>query len=342
MFAQTLLDSSPLRAPVLKKGHLAISLIAGVLGFTIAWFGLPMLLMQPATKILVTQSAMVGMVLMLSALMICYVWADARHLELRAWFWTSITLAFSLVGFLGYLVYSACKTGNWRRATVPAAYCFEVILVGMLVLVPLLRTEALPRFMTGVVLLPPPSPGPPRATTSAVKAPCNTRLVDLKLAPIVIPRQVAQIDEEPSPPQETSLGTVGDVPGGVANGVPAGVWNGIGSGIPVPPPGPVRAAGAKIIRIKVGGQVEPPKLIYQPKPEYPPLARMERIQGIVRLEAIINRDGTVQDLTLISGHPLLVKAAFDAVARWRYQPTLLNGNPVEVVMEFDVKFNLNE
>ena len=342
MFTQTLLDSSPLRAPVLKKGHLAISLIAGVLGSNLAWFGLPMLLAQPATNTLVTQSAMVGVVLMLSALMICYVWADARHLNLRAWLWTSITLAFNLVGFLAYLVYSACKTGNWRRATLPAAHCFEVVLVSALVLVPLVHTEVLPRLLTGVALLPPPPPGPPRAARSGVKAPRNTRLVDLKLAPIVIPRQVAQVGEEPSPPQETSLGTVGVVPGGATDGGLGGIFRGIGNGAEAPPPPMPRPTEKRIIRIRPGGQVEPPKLIFQPKPEYPPLARMARIQGVVRLEAIINRDGTVQDLTLLSGHPLLVKAAFDAVSRWRYEPTRLNGQPVEVVMEFDVKFNLNE
>jgi protein TonB len=135
---------------------------------------------------------------------------------------------------------------------------------------------------------------------------------------------------------------VGVVPDGVKDGGPGGVLKSIGNAAEVPPPPMLRPNESKVIRIRPGGQVEPPKLIFQPKPEYPPLARMARIQGVVRLEAIINRDGTVQDLTLISGHPLLVKAAFDAVSRWRYEPTRLNGQPVEVVMEFDVNFNLNE
>jgi periplasmic protein TonB len=104
---------------------------------------------------------------------------------------------------------------------------------------------------------------------------------------------------------------------------------------PPPPPKP------KVVqRIRVGGQVELAKLIYKPEPEYPPLAKMARIQGTVRLEAIIAKDGTIQDLKVLSGHPLLVKAALDAVKRWRYQPTLLNGEPVEVVTEVDVNFTL--
>jgi protein TonB len=86
--------------------------------------------------------------------------------------------------------------------------------------------------------------------------------------------------------------------------------------------------------------VEAARPIFAPKPVYPPLAIIARIQGTVRLEAIINKDGTIQDLKVLSGHPLLVKAAIEAVARWRYQPTLLNGDPVEVLTEIDVNFCL--
>jgi TonB family protein len=95
-------------------------------------------------------------------------------------------------------------------------------------------------------------------------------------------------------------------------------------------------------RIRVGGQMEQAKWIFHPNPEYPPLAKMARIQGTVRLEAILGKDGTVQDLKVLGGHPLLVKAALDAVAQWRYQPTLFNGEPVEVVTEIEVNFSLSE
>ena len=73
------------------------------------------------------------------------------------------------------------------------------------------------------------------------------------------------------------------------------------------------------------------KLIRQPKPVYPPLAKQARISGVVHLTAVIAKDGTIQDLKVISGHPLLVQAAMEAVKQWVYQPTLLNGEPVEVV-----------
>jgi len=88
--------------------------------------------------------------------------------------------------------------------------------------------------------------------------------------------------------------------------------------------------------------VESAKLILQPRPEYPPLAKTARIQGVVRLDAVIGKDGTILEMKAISGHPLLIKAAMDAVKNWRYQPTLLSGQPVEVATEVDVNFTLAE
>ena len=82
--------------------------------------------------------------------------------------------------------------------------------------------------------------------------------------------------------------------------------------------------------------------ISNPPPVYPPLAKQARIQGVVRLDAIIGKDGTMKDLRAASGHPLLVPAALEAVRQWVYKPTLLNGNPVEVVTVVDVNFTLSQ
>ena len=167
---------------------------------------------------------------------------------------------------------------------------------------------------------------------------------DIMKAPTVIPKTIAVIKDQPEPAPNAGVGVVGGVPGGVPGGQMGGVLGGVIGGVmsaaAPPPPPPPKAATPK--RIRVGGQVEAAKLIFQPKPEYPPLAKMARIQGSVRLEAVISKDGTIQDLKVLSGHPLLVKAAIDAVSRWRYQPTLLNGEPVEVVTEIDVNFTLSE
>jgi protein TonB len=84
------------------------------------------------------------------------------------------------------------------------------------------------------------------------------------------------------------------------------------------------------------------KLVSQPIPTYPPEAKEARIQGVVKLNATIAKDGTMQHLEVISGHPLLIPAALDAVRQWVYEPTLLNKQPVEVQTEIDVNFTLSQ
>ena len=99
---------------------------------------------------------------------------------------------------------------------------------------------------------------------------------------------------------------------------------------------PVAKSGPR----RVGGDVQAAKLIHQVRPAYPPLAKQARIQGTVRLQAVIARDGSIQNLVLASGHPLLVPSAMDAVRQWRYSPTTLNGETVEVLTQIDVNFTL--
>ena len=84
------------------------------------------------------------------------------------------------------------------------------------------------------------------------------------------------------------------------------------------------------------------KVIRKVVPEYPALARSARISGVVHLVGIIGKDGRIENLQLVSGHPMLAQAAIDAVKQWRYQPTLLNGNPVEVIAPIEVRFTLGQ
>jgi protein TonB len=93
-------------------------------------------------------------------------------------------------------------------------------------------------------------------------------------------------------------------------------------------------------RINVGGAVQQSKLISQPKPVYPPVARKARIQGKVSFDVLIGTDGHVASIQLVSGHPLLATAAQEAVTQWVYQPSLVNGQPVEVLTQIDVSFTL--
>jgi protein TonB len=152
------------------------------------------------------------------------------------------------------------------------------------------------------------------------------------MAPKAIPKNVTIIKEEADPDMSAGLG---GVLGGVAGGSMGGVIGGVVGGMPAPPK-PTQS------RIKVGGNVTAARILNRTTPVYPPLARQTRISGTVRLHAIIAKDGTVQQLEVLSGHPLLVQAALDAVRQWRYQPTLLNGEPVEVDTTVDVIFSLNQ
>jgi len=344
MFDENLLDSSPSRAPVLKGVHWAICWGVGVAGLLAAYFGLQSI-SAAETKVLIAQSIILGVILFFYTMIVCYVIADARHLGLKPGVWVVLTILFNVVGFLFYLVYSAMKTDNWKRATIPIAYIIEVLIVGVTILMPLIYTEALPKAQLMTFLVappPPPPPPPPPAAAAPVRIIKRVTAEDIMRAPTVIPRTIAQVKDEEPPPASAGVGVVGGVPGGMPGGTAGGVLGSILSAAASapPPPPPPKAATPK--RIRVGGQVEQAKLIFQPKPEYPPLAKMARIQGTVRLEAVISRDGTIQDLKMLSGHPLLVKSALEAVSRWRYQPTLLNGEPVEVVTEVDVNFTLAE
>jgi TonB family protein len=113
---------------------------------------------------------------------------------------------------------------------------------------------------------------------------------------------------------------------------------------PPPPPPPPQPSVASVApqRIRVGGGVQQENLIHKIEPVYPPLAFQARIQGTVRFTAIIGRDGRIENLQLVSGHPLLVEAAREAVSQWEYRPTLLNGSRVEVVTQVDVNFTLSQ
>jgi protein TonB len=163
-------------------------------------------------------------------------------------------------------------------------------------------------------------------------------VMDKLTAPKTIPKEVKMIQEE-----EVPTGVVGGVPGGVPGGTAGGVLGGIIGGLPSaapPPPPPPKPVTPKAIR--VGGNVQQANLIRQPKPVYPPLAKAARVQGTVKFEAVIAKDGTIQNLHVISGPPLLVNAALEAVKQWQYKPTLLNSEPVEVITTIDVNFTLSQ
>ncbi len=238
------------------------------------------------------------------------------------------------------------STVNPKRTNKPwtmaLSMIVQVIILFVLILIPLIYTEALPRTMLTTLLVappPPPPPPPPPVAAQVVRVKPVERLMQAGklVAPKAIPKDIKIIKEEELPP-DVMVGVTGGVPGGVPGGQAGGVIGGVIGGVVgnVPPPPKV------LQRIRQGGNVQAARLINRVQPTYPPLARQARIQGTVRLHAIIAKDGTVQQLEVLSGHPLLVQSALDAVRQWRYQPTLLNGEPVEVDTTVDVIFSLNQ
>jgi len=242
------------------------------------------------------------------------------------------------------MVVSTSKRKGTKPWTFFVSMVFEVIFLAILILIPLIYTEALPKTLMSSILLappPPPPPPPPPAPVQVVRVKPMAHLMDAGklVAPKAIPKDVKIIHEEAEPPDAGIGGVAGGVPGGVAGGsmggVIGGVIGGVSSNIAPPPPPKVTPK-----RVTVGGNVQAARLVNKVQPLYPPLARQTRISGTVKLHAIIGKDGAVQQLQVVSGHPLLVQSALDAVRQWRYQPTLLNGDPVEVDTEIDVIFSL--
>jgi protein TonB len=184
---------------------------------------------------------------------------------------------------------------------------------------------------------PPPPPPPPAAAPVHVVKQIQSDIVNGELrTPTKIPKKVLEnLKEDEAPPQMAVTGVVGGVPGGVPGGSMGGVIGSVLSATPVAVP-----KMATPQRVRVSSGVSSGLLIRKVSPTYPPLARQARIQGTVILQAQISKDGSIQNLQLISGHPMLAPAAIEAVKQWKYKPYLLNGEPVEVETQVQVNFTL--
>jgi protein TonB len=224
--------------------------------------------------------------------------------------------------------------------TVAASFTGQLVLVGIAFLIPLMQTARI-TFTPPVILYNPPRPAPP---------PAKVLVQTNEQAAASVVRAVFQPPRFTAPTHiPTKIVTMGgdDVPPIVVSG--PGVQ--FGDGGPVLPFAATLAEARPAVEsvpvkpkptsIRASSSISQAMLIHQVKPPYPPLARAARISGTVRLAAVIARDGTIQHLQLVSGPPLLVKAALDAVQQWRYKPTLLGGEPVEVITEIDVNFTLS-
>ena len=238
------------------------------------------------------------------------------------------------------LIESGGKLKTKRGWTSIVSFAIQIMIVGVMVLIPLIFTEALPKGQMMFLLVAPPPPPPPPPPAAAVVQhvkQIQTDIVNGELrTPTKIPQKVKMIQEDEAPPPTmAATGVVGGVPGGVPGGSMGGVIGSVLSSTPVAVP---KIATPQRVRVSAG--VSQGLLVRKVPPTYPPLARQARIQGVVVLQAQISKEGNIENLQLISGHPMLAPAAIEAVKQWKYKPYLLNGEPVEVDTQVQVNFTL--
>ncbi len=235
--------------------------------------------------------------------------------------------------------------GKTRKPfTMAIAVVAHAVTITGLVLIPLLQTQAITLPPIRLSLLAPRAnvaePVPLVSTQPHIRQQYAQPTSDALITPIDIPKGVVLADDS-APPQFTGL-----LPGGsdstrrIVSDLFAPKGSGLAPAEPLAPPPPPPAPVIKIERIKQGGVIQAANLIRQVNPVYPPLAVKARSQGVVVLAAVISKQGTVESLRVISGHPLLNQAALDAVKQWLYRPTTLNGDPVEVETTITVTFTL--
>src|SRR5262245_60132785 len=244
---------------------------------------------------------------------------------------------------------------KYRKPSVIGSVIFHGLLILMVLLIPLLLPQSISErqlLITLVSPIAPPPPPPPAvelpvtAVPQVAKTQPRPATPQVLVMPTAIPKDVVKVIEEPAAPP---IGVVGGVPGGIPGGVLGGVLGGILTSnakadampalAPPPPSPPTSKVTAPAEPIRVGGNVREPRPLKMVPPIYPTLASRARITGTVVLEATLTAQGTVEEIRVISGHPLLIEAAIACVRQWQYEPTLLNGTPVAVILTAKVRFD---
>ncbi len=223
------------------------------------------------------------------------------------------------------------RRNPWAGA---GALALQFLLLLAAVVIPLYHTDPLPKRETLTMLYAPPAAA---SNATRLQAPTPT----YASTSIGIPSPILRTQELPPPPIDTTGGVVGGVPGGVVGGVPGGVLSevvGSTRSVPVlaktPDPTPFK-------RMRIASRVAEANLVHDVAPQYPPEAGRARIEGTVVLMAVIGKDGSVQDVRVESGLPILAQAAITAVSQWRYKPYMIDGEPVEVDSRITINFTLS-
>jgi protein TonB len=234
------------------------------------------------------------------------------------------------------------------RSKIVAAVIHIVVILVLIVIPLLLATHELPIVPTMMAFVvpspdapPPPPPAPPPPAPPAVAAPKEVQPVPtagLFAAPVEAP---SDVQPERASAREVELaGALGGVEGGVPGGVVGGVVGGIVSAASPPPPPPLPPPQVASAPVRIGGQITAPALLHRVEPTYPDVAAMAQLTGLVILEATVNVEGCVDSVKVLrTRHPLLDKAAKDALMQWRYSPLVLNGIPTPFVLTVTFNFS---
>lgn len=236
------------------------------------------------------------------------------------------------------LIVSGAKSRPRNLWAAIGSVSLQSLLLVAVVVIPLFHTDPLPikRNVTMLYLQPPPA-----ASGNSVKFQAPKPVSTYTATSSAIPSPVHKTQEAPATPSGTTGGVVGGIPGGVVGGIPGGILGEVlGSARSVPVVAKM-AEPTPVKRIRVASRVAEANLIHDVPPQYPPEAGRARIEGAVVLLALIGRDGTIQDVRVESGLPILAKAAIDAVKQWRYKPYMIDGEPVEVDSRITINFTLS-
>jgi periplasmic protein TonB len=214
---------------------------------------------------------------------------------------------------------------------------FLTVIVLALIIIPLLHTDPLPKreTLTMLYLQPPAASG---ASSRKLEAPRPASSYTPKSTALVSP--VGKPEQAPPAPASAS-GVVGGVPGGMVGGIPGGALTDMSASVRSVP---VLAKSPDVTppkRIRVAARVAEANLIHDVPPQYPPEAGRARVEGSVVLMAVIGKDGSVEDVRVESGLPILAQAAINAVKQWRYKPYLIDGEPVEIDSRITINFTLS-
>ena len=237
-------------------------------------------------------------------------------------------------------LFASNSVSNPRRGwTALTSFFVQTLFIGVLVALPLLFTEALPLTHLTDYLTVPPSAAPPDVAEVVHRAarPVDTNMMGEHLVqPPRIPTQIHRVVDEASSAIGDPIGVIGSPR--VGSDMNNDFMHNLLSTVR-PPSMHASLAPSKPLVVSRG--VSEGLLIHQVKPAYPPIALTAHVQGEVILQAVIGKDGTIQNLRVVSGHPMLIRASVDAVQQWRYRPYMLNGEPVEVETQVRVTFTIS-